>query len=296
MSEKENEQIKDHVSHYRDSVHQWFQRPHDSNTEKQIDVEFFPSFHPEALLSITRRPDSTVIELLSFTASVWHYEQYQWHKEKWPESHPIPDAPDLYGESVSLTEAKSHTFWNTLLNVDLGTITATENPGLDGMSVSVTYRESDSTHSFKTWSPKPTSREGQCIGLVYEFAFDNLSNPESIIVLEQLHTYLHRGLPARVISGDPICIRLFGLMSISDSDELRNLFDSYQNELPLLVDMSNFDGMGTMLVPLFQNFDKRPGKIAWYAPNNTAEYLRSADISTEVLFNDKETALEWLRH
>jgi hypothetical protein len=70
--------------------------------------------------------------------------------------------------------------------------------------------------------------------------------------LEQFSTYFSFGLPARVLPGPPLTLRLYGSLSIDHDEDLGRLIGSLPADGPITIDMTNFGGMGTLLYSTFQ--------------------------------------------
>ncbi len=85
--------------------------------------------------------------------------------------------------------------------------------------------------------------------------------------LDQLHGYLGLGLPVEDLGGALRRMRIFGRLSSPDETALRAFFDGIPVGAPLVLDMREFEGMGSLLFPIFQTL-ARDRPVAWVAPTS----------------------------
>jgi hypothetical protein len=62
------------------------------------------------------------------------------------------------------------------------------------------------------------------------------------------------------------------------------------NEQPIVMDLSNFEGMGAGLYPVFRAFDARPGWTIWCVSSAAREQLKAIGIEDERLVDNLEAA------
>ena len=162
------------------------------------------------------------------------------------------------------------------------------------MSVLGCYAEAEKSVSFETWCPTPTSRTGKFVHIIYGLSWEVLVQKTSIERLEQLHGYLEIGLPYRWIDGDVKCLRLFGGLSSGHESDLRRLLASAP-EGPLVMDMTNFEGMGTLLYPIFIEFASKQPLLAWAASAAARRHLQAMGLAGEKVFETVEAAVASLK-
>ena len=170
--------------------------------------------------------------------------------------------------------------------------------GLDGCTFTCSVQHPDGRkHVFTAWSPdrEHSPQQHAFISSVYRVAWEAARNPETVAVLEQLFGYFDGGLPARVIQGEPLRVRIFGGLSISHEKRLEELLASVRPDIPVLMDLTNLHGMGTVLYPCFLRFQRRPGLTAWLVNDVAMRQLRGAGIPTESLYRELATAVTALR-
>jgi len=245
------------------------------------EVLCFPSFHAETLLRVTEKSDKTTFRLLTFSSRLWYSEE---GKE-----------PRRFQETVAVSADQANRFWESMSSLNPRALCPRKAFGLDGMSISATYRQGESESHFETWRPAPESPEGEYVGLIYRLAWEVVQTETSIERLEHLHQYLQLGLPARVIEGDVKCLRLFGSLTSLNESALRTTFESLDRDDPLLVDMTNLEGMGTLLYSAFLEFSPRHALLAWAVSKNARQHIELMGIDNPILFDSVADAAEWLR-
>lgn len=273
--------MTDIVDQYKKRVQKKLCRAEKEDHSQLAEVLCLPSFHAETLIRVVKTADHTVIRLFSFTSSLWYSDE--------------DDPPVRFQESAVVALSPASEFWNRIETLNPETIRTQQQAGCDGMSVTASYRKGDIEASFSAWSPDINSIPGQFLVLVYGLAWEALKESRSIQRLEQLHNYMGLGVPARIVEGEFTCLRLFGSISAGMEDSLRELFAKLSSEDRLLVDMTNFDGMGTILYPLFIEFAGNQSRVRWVANENARQHLSSIGIAKEDIFSEPESAMSELR-
>lgn len=243
------------------------------------EVLCYPSFHPEAVLRACRHADKTTFRFMRLTESLWHAKLSN---------------PELIEEVAEAPLATTQRFWESIAALDAPTIQVEKSLGIDGMSISAVYICGDTTSSFETWSPNPSSPEGKFVVLLYDLAWELLREQASIERLEHLHGYLSLGLPARVIQGEVATLRLFGILSSRDARELSQLFASIPPGKPLVLDMTNFEGMGKLLYPIFAEFAAQHPIIGWAASAMARRQIEEMRLVEPHVFDTADDAVEWV--
>ncbi|NBD13849.1 MULTISPECIES: hypothetical protein [Corallococcus] len=105
-----------------------------------------------------------------------------------------------------------------------------------------------------------------------------------------MFAYVSAELTAKVFEETPRRIRLFGSLSTLHAKDLESLFATVGPDAPLLMDLSNLEGMGTFLHPLFARFHARTGCTAWWVSGPAEKHLMDAGIPRGALFQDLESA------
>lgn len=239
-----------------------------------------PSFHPETLLRVVEGPDGTSFRLATLTSSLWYSEAGQ--------------TPRRLEETVSVSSERASRFWDSVAGLSPQTIADDPQHGLDGMSVRCIWRQGSVDSTFETWSPAPESRHGAFIRQIYDLGWEVLGGRVSIERLEQLHVYLHLGLPVRMIEGPMKCLRIFGSLSSSEEMALRSMLSTLPKDEPLIVDMTNFDGMGTLLYPAFVEFASSRRFLSWAVSPSARRHVESMGLANLRIFDTTEDARQWV--
>lgn len=158
--------------------------------------------------------------------------------------------------------------------------------GLDGVSLVIEIAAAGGpTRTIGAWSPDAGEARHTYVAALYELAAAALVDELAQATLERLHAYLHVGLPLREDPGPPRRVRIFGRLTSRDEAALTQRLAAIPADVPLLVDMRNFEGMGTLLYPLFRRLDRR-ARIAWLCSRTAERQLAEAGIAEARRFRD----------
>lgn len=196
-------------------------------------------------------------------------------------------------ESAEVPNARGLRFLEEVTALDPLGIPDASSRGLDGISLECLVQEARGNHQFFAWSPSPdgSPRQHGFVSALFRLAMDVAQEPATVKYLEQVFGYVSEGLPVRVFEETPRRIRLFGSLSSYDAKALQALFDSVGPGEPVLMDLSNLEGMGTLLHPLFARFHARTGRTVWWVNAPAVRHLQEAGIPRDCLYEE----LEWAR-
>lgn len=272
--------MSDLVDDYRKKVVKLLSPVKDEPHSRLAEVLCLPSSHPEVLLQVTDGPSGCTFRLVTCTSSLWYSlsEPGRW--------------PGRAEESALVPPKRAARFWAVIDALNPQAIGDSAAVGLDGMFTQCSWRRGEASVSFEAWSPAPDSRHGTFIRRIYDLAWELAQERASVERLEQIHGYLHIGLPVRQIVGKVRCLRIFGRLSSRDEDQLRSHFASLPREEPVVVDMTNFDGMGTFLYPAFVEFASGR-RVAWALSSTARRQVESMGLNEPELFDRAEDAVEW---
>ena len=264
---------------YVERVEKGLSRREGDSMQASAEALCFPSFAPEVLLRATKSPAGTLFRLATFTINLWFS---------------CDDQVSRVQEVKQVEPVRAESFWQSMEEINPDQIANGENFGADGMSVRATFQKGDSTHSFQAWSPDLASGPGKFVHLLYCLAWELLADQTSIERLEQLHGYMNLGLPARFIPGKLRTLRLFGSLTSNDREALRKVFVSVSDGLPLVIDMTNFVSMGTLLYPIFVEFAKKQTHLAWACAEHAKRHLKDMRLDESRIFGSVEDAISFL--
>lgn len=161
--------------------------------------------------------------------------------------------------------------------------------GIDGINVRFSIATDAIRREKEIWGPtyhdcpEYAALLHWCWSGLYEHSCDNYR-----VVLELLYSYFDDwGIPVfRTTSG----LRIFGRLSSSDEPELTRYFDEVAKMPAPEIDMSNFEGAGTLLYPMFKKFfDRTPGSI-WRVNSAALQQMKEAGISEASMKKESERA------
>ena len=149
--------------------------------------------------------------------------------------------------------------------------------GLDGITVRFQIETDSATRRKEIWCPE-MSRCG-AYAILVRWCWDGLythSNDEYRVRLEQLHSYFHDwGINVRQT---PDGLRLFGMFSSTDENQLSASFDHVAAMPEPVIDMTNFENTGTLLYPVFKQFFIRAPKSRWLVNQIAYHHMCAAGI------------------
>jgi len=174
-------------------------------------------------------------------------------------------------DSVKLNKGDFDDFFRKLGD-EVNLLETKSNPesGLDGIGVNNFVRNGNEHNEFHFWSPRKGTSEHKIIETWMRLVRNHFTALKHIEYFESLEQYFDFPLPCRITSRDPWEVRIYGVLSVDEerTRELTQFLDSLPSDKPVLVDMTNFQGMGTFFYPLFRNLIKRNGQIVWVVRDN----------------------------
>jgi hypothetical protein len=266
--------------------------------DQAIRVLFTPSFHPECALTAMRSGAQTSVVLNTAQTNLWAWwasEERQRIVEQPSVADDRPVAPSLWREEAKTSDVEGGDFWRAIEALGPGSLASSESHGVDGMRAHYVYRDAGAATRFEAWNPQPPSPHYRLAAAVWNLGNAVLSDTRSIRLLEQLHRYLGLGPPIKVALGDPVHVRLFGGLSSDDEHALQSTLGAVAADAAVVVDMTNCDGMGTLLYPLFTGFGGRSAPTAWAASLAAAHHLHAAGIPDASIVEHVTDAEELVR-
>ena len=226
-----------------------------------------PSFHRDVCITATVRHDGGEVEVAVADRPIVR----------------VPLAPDRAKALVEALEA-----------LDRDALAAPPGLGCDGIRLAGAIAGAGEAFEFIAWSPQADDEPAQhaFFAALHRLATDTHDHPDVRLALEDLHTYLDLGLPIVDLGGVPRRVRIFGSLSYPAPDELTALCQSLVSHEPLVMDMGNFEGMGTLLYPLFRRIVRRPGPVTWCASRAARHHLVELKVKADAIFDRIEDALE----
>lgn len=135
--------------------------------------------------------------------------------------------------------------------------------GTDGINVYGKLKNVNDEKTFKFWSPDSGDKNHELIEILFKLMYEQFKSQESINYLEQLEQYFDFGLGLRKLNDNPLTYKLYGSISSNELEELYVFFDSLPIDKVVNIDMSNFNGMGTMFDEDFLELSETHDLIRW---------------------------------
>ena len=177
----------------------------------------------------------------------------------------------VFADSAALNGDDVRFFFTVLDSVPLFKMATKESYGLDGITVYNVVSQDSLHNKFKFWSPrkKGAPQEHKLVEAVIGLSRRKFTSLKQQEYFESLEQYFDFGLPCRVTSTEPFEVRIYGNLSSNEEEALTKFVHDLPADKPMLIDMTNFNGMGTMFYPLFRDLKKRNPDIVWVASPKT---------------------------
>ena len=158
-----------------------------------------------------------------------------------------------------------------------------EQLGLDGITVYNTISQESAQNKFKFWSPRKNSapQEHKLVEAVLGLCQRKFTTQKEQEYFESLEQSFDFGLPCKITSTDPFEVRMYGGLSSNEEQELTKFIHQLPSDRPLLIDMTNFEGMGTMFYPLFRSLLARNNQIVWVASKWSRKQLQEIKVPAD---------------
>lgn len=209
--------------------------------------DFYPSFMPSSKFDIAIRNGEGRIKL-----GVYHYI----------------DTTEVisFADSATLTKDDINYFFTAVDSLPVLKMKSPEYPGgTDGITVYNNITLDTSRNEFKFWSPRRNRnpQEHKLVEAILGLSRRKFATLKQQEYFESLEQYFDFGLPCKIISNRPFEVRIYGCLSANEEQELNTFVHGLPIDKPILIDMTNFNGMGTMFYPLFKGLLKRNPDIVW---------------------------------
>lgn len=130
---------------------------------------------------------------------------------------------------------------------------------LDGVSLTCTVTRNGINCEHKYRCPKPGDSEYALIAQLANLAQKHFHQPAFVNYMELLEGYFFNNpCPVKLFDETPFRIRIYGSLSIYEKEALTKIILEHATKEALLIDMSNFQGMGTALYECFIPLKKVP--------------------------------------
>ena len=230
-----------------------------------LTLNFWPSFMSASELKVQANKDSGFI-------SIYVYKNYQ-KKELSIESQVVIAGNRLTALTNFLNTYKFH----IKNNIDTvghhkefvhgdSILVYSVSAGYDGITINGLLNQNNISHKFAFWSPVKGTPNADLINIIFQLLEYSFADKKTIDYIEQLSQYFPHKLGLKKLSENPLKYKLFGFLSSNDEDELDNFLEHLPLHRRVIIDMSNFSGMGTMFYDEFEEYCKYNRNIYWLNP------------------------------
>ena len=181
-----------------------------------------------------------------------------------------------FADSATLTKDDINYFFTAVDSLSVLKMKSPEYPGgTDGITVYNNITLDTSRNEFKFWSPRRNRnpQEHKLVEAILALSRRKFAMLKQQEYFESLEQYFDFGLPCKITSTNPLEVRVYGDLSANEEQELNTFVNSLPIDKPILIDMTNFNGMGTRFYPLFKSLLKRNPDIVWVT-NTKGESLK----------------------
>jgi len=193
---------------------------------------------------------------------------------------------DKHMETLALDSAAAPKFCARLIQALEIEQSGQPSMGLDGIQVRGSLKMTTSPEAnFSFWSPDKVRQPRDFAVVDSVFVLLESTTPSCLLnaYIEQLATYFPFGIPVRRIAGPPLTLRVYGSLSIDNIDDFSRIIDSLPPNVPLVMDMTNFNNMGTLLYPSFRRLLSRTPAVEWRLSPQAAGQLREVGVANAAL-------------
>jgi hypothetical protein len=145
---------------------------------------------------------------------------------------------------------------------------------LDGITVSFRFEDGSSDHSFSYTCPdRSDPSEFKIIEALFDLFECSFEMPETVNYVERLKGYFDFGLLVKKTSESPLEYRFYSHLSANEAEEFWQFLAGLPADRPVIFDMTNFGGMGTMFYDAIRAFLARNRDVYWLVSPSTAEQV-----------------------
>ncbi len=120
---------------------------------------------------------------------------------------------------------------------------------LDGVSLRCTVNQQGTTAFHEFRCPENETQELRLVTFLFEIAEQWTDDQQIVEYLELIEGYFFSKLPVKAFDENPYRIRIYGAWSIDEFEGLKQVLLEAATHDPVVIDMRNFDRIGTALYP-----------------------------------------------
>lgn len=262
-------------------------------------IEFYPSFIPWSRVEIQKKRNETTLSIYKLfevndprfktNGSESLETKYQLlidstHLEYYGDSIFVEQI-----EEISISDDVFQVFSESLKNVNLSGQESLVKKGiLDGITIYLNYETDHNGNKFSLRCPAPSDNEFiiiEALFTLFESTFDKQKTKDYI---EDLKGYFDFGLLVKHISNDPLEYRFYSHLSSNEAEELYDWIDALPRNKPIILDFSNFGGMGTMFYGDFNDLIKENDEIYWLVSEYSQKQVKEIGVKKSRIFKKRK--------
>jgi hypothetical protein len=147
---------------------------------------------------------------------------------------------------------------------------------LDGVTINCTITEDGMERSHEFRCPEINSKELLLVDMFLKLSRNLIKEPIFINYIELLEGYFNGYLPVKLFDETPVRLRIYGSLSIHEKAGLEKVINNISSYESLLIDMRNFESMGTILYESFSPL-KKIKDLRFIANENAAKQLKEME-------------------
>ena len=145
---------------------------------------------------------------------------------------------------------------------------------IDGIRLNSVTVDGGQTRSHGFIMPQAGSDELQLIHLFMSLAQRVIDDQSFINYIELLEQYFPFGLPVKIFDEVPKRLRIYGSLSTDEKAAFTDVISTISEDNAVVVDMTNFTGMGTFLYECFKPLNKT-SQLSFFTNNQAELHLKA---------------------
>lgn len=142
--------------------------------------------------------------------------------------------------------------------------------GNDGIIVYGVVNQNNTTKKFEFWSPDKGTSNEKLVKILFSILYNAYHDDISVNYFELLEQYFPHELGLKKISDNPLKYKLYGSISVDEDSLFEHFFESLPHHKKIFIDMSNFEGMGTMFDSILEDYVGENKNLYWINPTDSA--------------------------
>ncbi|PZR25066.1 MAG: hypothetical protein DI535_19580 [Citrobacter freundii] len=212
-----------------------------------IELEIFPSFNPSCCIRLIEQTSSYDLSI----------QINDVNKSRW---------------QVTVFDISAVGMIESLASKVVAEAAADERMMLDGVGLKCMITENEISRQHEFRNPVFGSDEFELVNHFLAVVQQCISDQSLINYIELIEGYFSDTAPVKIFNERPLRLRIYGLLSVSEREELISIIDRVKNDDDLVIDMTNFVSMGTILYECFSPL-KHVSNLTFLANENALKRI-----------------------